>query len=239
VCFLLIHHRTRDDAPLVLLANRDEAFDRPFDPPAWRSGGEVLAPRDRRAGGTWLGVTRRGLVAAITNRREEQAVVGTRSRGLLVDEVLAHADTAAALAWAREHLAREAYAGFHLLLADANEAYVIRHAGGSRPCAPEPHDVVRLRAGAHALTNLHDLDEVDVPPAGRPRPGEPLEATLARLEVLAADDRTPLPRGHRILKRGTVRGTVCSAVLAVDSAGRLHFRFAAGPPDRAAFQPVA
>lgn len=233
MCFLLLHHRTRPDAPLVLLANRDEAFDRPFDPPAWRGG--VLAPRDRRAGGTWLGVTLGGLVVALTNRPEAVPTAGTRSRGRLVDDALAHADARAALAWAREHLRHEAYAGFHLLVADAHEAHVIRHRGGPVPTSPRSHDVVRLGPGAHVLTNLHDLDEVAAPPAGAPAPREPLAATLERLQALAADGTTPLPGDHRILKRGAGRGTVCSAVLALGADGGLTFRFAPGPPDGTPF----
>jgi hypothetical protein len=248
VCFLLLHHLTREDAPIVLLANRDERFDRAFEPPTWRGArGAVLAPRDLEAGGTWLGVTRGGFLAAITNRREAFVPVGTRSRGLLVDEALAQADARSAVAWARAHLAREAYAGFNLLLADARDAFVVRHPGASVPRAPDENDIRRLTRGAHALTNLHDLDEVPVPAAGVPRADEPLAATLARLEALAADDRTPLPRDHRIFKQrervpgaadGKDRGTVCSAVVAVGRAGPPTFRFAAGPPDRTPFLPV-
>jgi hypothetical protein len=251
VCFLLLHHRTREDAPIVLLANRDERYDRAFEAPTWRgAGGAVLAPRDLEAGGTWLGVTRRGVLAAITNRRESAHPLGTRSRGLLVDEALAHADARSALAWARGHLVREAYAGFNLLLADADDAFVLRHPGAPRPRVPEEEDVRRLSPGAHALTNLHDLDEVPIPPAGRPRAEEPLAETLRRLEGLAADDQTPLPREHRIFRRPAVerdaggrgpspgragRGTVCAAVLAVRRDGTPLFRFAAGPPDRTPF----
>lgn len=239
MCFLLLHHRTRPDAPLVLLANRDEWFDRPFEGPTWREPERrVLAPRDLRAGGTWLGVTRSGLLAALTNRREAEPVTGTRSRGLLVEAALAHDDARSARAWALEHLAHEAYAGFHLLLADASEAHVLRHPGAAVPRRPAPHEVVRLPPGAHVLTNLHDLDEVAVPPAGAPRATEPLPLVLARLETLATDDRTVLPGDHRILKRGEQRGTVCSAVVALANSGRWSFRFAAGPPDRVPFVPV-
>jgi hypothetical protein len=245
VCFLLLHHRTRADAPIVLLANRDERFDRAFAAPSWWGArGDVLAPRDLEAGGTWLGVTRGGFLAAITNRREAVPPRDVRSRGLLVDEALARADARSAVAWAREHLAGTAYAGFNLLLADARDAFVVRHPGAPHARVPDDRDVVRLAPGAHALTNLHDLDEVPVPPAGRPRVDEPLADTLARLEALAADDRTPLPRDHRIFKHrervgpaadGATRGTVCSAVVAIAREGAPEFRFAAGPPDRTPF----
>lgn len=256
MCFLLLHHRVRADAPLVLLANRDEAYERAFDGPVWRPGPPaVLAPRDRRAGGTWLGVREDGLVAALTNRREVPALPseGLRSRGRLVDDVLAvsgavsgaapgpRGRAATASAWAAAHLAGQAYAGFHLLLADGEEAFVLRHPGGAVPRAPASGDLVRLPPGAHVLTNLHDLDEVTAPAEGAPRAGEALDDLLARLMALAADDRTVLPGDHRILKRGERRGTVCSAVLALRAGagpvdGRLRLHFADGPPDRAPFR---
>ena len=240
MCFLLLHHRVRADAPLVLLANRDEAYERAFDPPAWRGAGRrVLAPRDRRAGGTWLGVTRSGLLVALTNRREAWPVEGTTSRGLLVERALAQADARSAAGFAARHLAETAYAGFNLLLADAREAYVVHHPGSSAPRPPPASDLVSLRPGAHVLTNLHDRGEVRVPGAGAPEPGEPLEATLRRLERLAADGLTPLPGDHRILKRGSTRGTVCAAVIALSASGRWALRFADGPPDRVPFRRVA
>lgn len=239
MCFLLLHHRTRADAPLVLLANRDEAYDRAFDPPSWRGPGRrVLAPRDRRAGGTWLGVTRSGLLAALTNRREAAPAVATPSRGLLVERALTRSDARSAVGLVTRHLATTPYAGFNLLLADAREAYVVHHPGSAAPRRPRAGDVVALPAGVHVLTNLHDRGEVPVPREGAPRPEEPLHATLDRLERLAADGLTPLPGDHRILKRGTSRGTVCSAVLALGPAGRFALRFADGPPDRAPFRRV-
>jgi hypothetical protein len=231
VCLLLLHHRTRDDHPLVLLANRDEAYARAFAPPAVLDADHgIVAPRDLTAGGTWLGVNRRGLVAAVTNRRGEDVAEGARSRGLLVLDALRHPDAGAALAWAMEHLARVAYAGFHLLVSDGTDAFVLRHRGDARPAAPGAADVFPLAPGAHVLTNLHEPDEVPVPPGGDPRPDEPIEATLARLRVVAADDRPHLPGGHRVLKRGETRGTVASALLVPPT-----FLFAAGPPDRAPF----
>src|SRR5437016_13775147 len=106
MCVLLVHHRVRDDMPVVLLANRDEDFDRPFAPPfLWPESG-IVAPRDLRAGGTWVGVGRgrAGLVAAITNRRTRAPRTNVRSRGLLVADVLSRRDVDDAAAWLDDHL---------------------------------------------------------------------------------------------------------------------------------------
>lgn len=240
MCFLLLHHRARDDHPLVLLANRDEYFDRPFEGPALRDEEHgIVAPQDLRAGGTWLGVNGAGLVAAITNRRGAPAPAGMRSRGLLVNEALAHGDAQAAAAWVQAHLAETAYAGFNLLLADGRRAFVVRH-DASEEGRPEEGVLLPLAPGVHTVTNLHELDEVIAPPDGLPVVDEPIAATLMRLEILARDETTVLPGDHRILKRDERRGTVCSALIAhpaQDTCARV-FRFAHGVPGEVPFADV-
>jgi hypothetical protein len=240
VCFLLIHHQTREDHPLVLLANRDEYFDRPFDPPALRDEVHgILAPRDRRAGGTWLGVNHHGLVCAITNRRGPDPDLPLPSRGGLVMAALRERGAPAAVDAIQRTLAASAYAAFNLLLADGHDALVVRHEA-NEDGRPGVGAVLELGPGAHVLTNLHELDEVVVPPEGLPDPEEPIGSTLLRLEILARDDSTPLPGDRRILERGDVRGTVCSAVIAQGAAGASArtFRFANGLPGAAPFLDV-
>jgi len=74
------------DYPLVLAANRDEYYDRPTSPLGyWDDTPDILAGRDLKNRGTWLGLTRTGRIAAITNFREQ--ALGNKnapSRGLLV-----------------------------------------------------------------------------------------------------------------------------------------------------------
>ena len=72
---------------LLVAANRDEAFDRPSAPPAEVEPG-IVAGRDLRAGGTWLGYNNHGLFVAVTNRKEPAAAVDAYSRGLLAREAL-------------------------------------------------------------------------------------------------------------------------------------------------------
>ena len=70
MCTLIVFHHCFADAEFVIAANRDEYLDRPAEPPALRfwHGRSVLAPRDVRAGGTWLGTNDAGVFAGITNR---------------------------------------------------------------------------------------------------------------------------------------------------------------------------
>jgi uncharacterized protein with NRDE domain len=90
MCLILLAWRAHPQFPCVLAANRDEFHDRATAPAQWWPGETgILAGRDLHAGGTWLGVTRRGRFAALTNFRDG----GTRrgdapSRGSLVSELL-------------------------------------------------------------------------------------------------------------------------------------------------------
>lgn len=238
MCYLVLHHRVRADTPLLLMANRDESYDRPFVAPRWlEARPDVFAPRDETGGGTWLGVSRAGLVAAITNRGRPLRDVTLRSRGQLVLDALAQPDVPSAVIWLREHLATQAYEGFHLLLADRDEAQVVRHVASPDPHAPRADDIVVWTGASQALSNLHEVGALDVPQGARPRGAERLSAWIDRHETLSRDDQTPLPDGHRILKRGHGRGTVCSAIVALRGDGEPPvFRFADGPPDRAPFQ---
>ena len=81
--------------PLLLLANRDEFYARPTSALHWWPDAPVLAGRDEQAGGTWLGVNRRGQLAALTNYRDPlNHRADAPSRGALVTEFLAGNDSA-------------------------------------------------------------------------------------------------------------------------------------------------
>lgn len=235
MCFLLLQYRVHEAYPVVLLANRDEAYARAFDAPRrLDEPATVVAPRDRIAGGTWLGRRDGGLVAAITNRGFEE-LEGVRSRGQVVLDALRHGSASEARAWLMEHLATEPYAGFQLLVADAASAFILVHDASLEARAPTSDDVLDLDPGVHVLSNLHAPGEVPVPERARFDPTIDLAGHLRRLAGLASDDTTVLPRDHRILKRGRTRGTVCSALLATRRGGGGAFWFAGGAPDVAPF----
>jgi uncharacterized protein with NRDE domain len=135
---------------LVLVANRDEFRNRPASPAGfWPDAPHVLAGRDLQAGGTWLGVTTGGKVAAVTNYRDaRQQVLDPPSRGGLVADYLR--DDAMSAADLRGHLERHGsdYDGFNLLYGSWRALhYFTNRGGGSGPVA----------AGVHGLSN-HLLD---------------------------------------------------------------------------------
>jgi hypothetical protein len=132
MCTVVLLRRPQASWPLLLAANRDELQSRPWRPPArhWPDRPEVVAGLDVQAGGSWLGVNDDGVVAAVLNRVGSLGpAAGKRSRGELVLEALDHADAAAAAA-ALVDLDPDAYRPFNLLIADARDAFWLRHAGG-------------------------------------------------------------------------------------------------------------
>lgn len=145
MCLIVFAWRAHPDFPLVLGANRDEFLDRPTQPAAfWPEQPYLLAGRDLRGGGTWLGITRSGRIAAVTNFRQGTAARSDlRSRGLLVSDFLTAERSPA------EHLAsvatqRREYDGFNLLAGDRRELRYFSNRGGD----PEP-----LAPGIHGLSN--------------------------------------------------------------------------------------
>lgn len=75
---------------LVAIGNRDEYHERPSAPlEAWNDGSGIIAGRDLRGGGTWLGVSEAGRFALVTNYRvPEGPQPGRPSRGALVTDLL-------------------------------------------------------------------------------------------------------------------------------------------------------
>ena len=86
MCILFLAINQHPEFPLVIAANRDEYHDRPSSPMHyWPDHPHILAGRDQRKGGTWLGINRSGKFCAITNfRTAENINPDARSRGELV-----------------------------------------------------------------------------------------------------------------------------------------------------------
>lgn len=122
MCLILFRFAPGTDLPLVVAANRDEAYARATAAATyWQDQPEILAGRDLEAGGSWLGVNKQGQFAALTNFRqaEVQAHQGP-SRGELVAGFLANKKSAAEF-MADVEARAEQYAGFNLLIGDQHE----------------------------------------------------------------------------------------------------------------------
>lgn len=237
MCTVVLLIRPGNSLPLLLAANRDEMLDRPWDPPAayWPERADIIAGRDRSAGGTWMGVNRSGIVAAVLNRPGSLGpAAGKRSRGELPLLALDHASAQGA-AEAIAAVDASGWRSFNLVIADRAGAFFVRGLGHGHP------EAQRLEPGLHMVT-AHDPDDIDSPRVARhlprfqaakaPEPGDwaAWQAILADSSGSAGEQLNVLPRGGF--------GTVCSSLLALPAAGPPIWLFAAGPPDRTDFLPV-
>src|SRR5262249_24864334 len=140
-----------EDAPLVAGANREEFYRRGGEPPRPHDGPpRFVAGIDPTGGGTWFGVNEHGVLVAVTNRPKSVLPDQPRSRGLLVRELLARPNAAAAVEQVTRELERGAYAGCNLVCADAERAVVLQSGDWLR--------VRPLPTGLHVLTN-HDVND--------------------------------------------------------------------------------
>ncbi|SDC24866.1 Uncharacterized conserved protein, contains NRDE domain [Melghirimyces thermohalophilus] len=145
MCLILFSFREDPQMPLVMAANRDEFRERPTEPAHfWPEAPQLLAGRDRIGGGTWMGVTRAGRFAALTNYREpEESTAGKRSRGVLVRDYLMQKVPP------RQYLAEvaaeaQSYAGFNLLVGDREQLWYYSNRQG---------EIVEVQPGIHGLSN--------------------------------------------------------------------------------------
>ncbi|WP_092815593.1 NRDE family protein [Halopenitus malekzadehii] len=249
MCTLALAWHVFPGTPIAVGANRDEQLDRPAEPPQLRPDRSpaVIAPRDREAGGTWMGLTETGLYVLLTNRWLATPIDGDRSRGLLVDDCLDRATAREAVSHVRAEIEDHgrSYAGFSLVLADSTAAFLLVNDGRLR--------VRRLDPGVHVLRNvggvINGRPRFAIPDrrsdAGtrqrtsaramaeraRPEPGESAAVWLDRLGETLGDHDVD------VCIHGETFGTRSSTL--VRTGDDPAFRYADGPPCTAAYDPIA
>jgi uncharacterized protein with NRDE domain len=231
MCLIAFGWNPTPQLRLLVAANRDEFHGRSTAAmTVWADAPAIIAGRDLEAHGTWLGVSTRGRLAAVTNvRLPGMPASGLRSRGSLTLDFLKGEQTPG------QHLSAlqasfSNYGPCNLLLADATQAFY----ASNHPGVPAQH----LQDGLYGLSNaaldtpwpktvalkkaVHDsLQDTGIP--------EP-DALLLAL----ADDHTPpdsaLPdTGVGLMReryvapafiRGREYGTRCSTIITVDRQGK-------------------
>lgn len=234
MCFVLVLFQVHPSYPLVVAANRDEDRARPSRSPfRWPGEPAIWAGRDEVAGGTWLGVSEHGVLAALTNRRDGTVDKALPSRGTLCLEVL-HEAMPAAAAVRIDGLLTVPQNPFNLLAASPKEAWVRSWRG----------DVWQFTPGAHVLTNRGDPDDTQQPSVHRALAATTLldveslalDALLDALGKICADTTEPDP----ICKPGGPRGTVSSSLIALHPNGTIAaYRHADGPPSERPYESVS
>ncbi len=240
MCTVVVRIAPGENFPLILAANRDERTDRPWDPPAawWPEQPDLVGGRDRSAGGSWMAVNGAGVVACVLNRAGSLGPApGKRSRGELPGLALAQKSAAAAVAVIAA-IGWEEFRAFNLVLADA-EGTIFQRASGDGPVESFP-----LSPGVHMIT-ARDPDDPESPRVARflPRfraapPPDPAAGDWDGWTKILADRSGPPGSEINVPARAGF-GTLCASLLAIPQAGAPIWLFAAGPPDRAAFEPVS
>lgn len=254
MCTIIALRGVHPAYPLIVAANRDEFTHRAATPPAaLRDAPRVVGGRDRKALGTWMGVTPRGFFAALTNQRTWTVPDGTRrSRGELVVEAAALGSVEAVAGHLRSLPARR-YNPFNLLFGDATSlaaAYV-------RDDDPTV-TVELLGAGMHVLANdrmgspwfpKEALPATRLPAESVPAMG--LDGVFAALTAVLADhsvpERIPEPPPGSLMPAALARrlqamcvhtpgyGTVSATLFAATAEGAARYLYADGRPCETAF----
>ena len=232
MCLLVFQHDDHSEYPLIFGGNRDEFYERPTAPATfWDDAPHVLAGRDLKAGGTWMGVTRRGHWGVVTNIRDEHPQRNdARSRGTLVADYLREEPDPHAYL---HRVAKDAdhYNGFNLLLGTPESLHYLSNREGT---------VQAVEPGLHGLSN--ERLDTPWPKVRRAKAGlrsQIEEGTVAPEAVLdllnnrrrAPDDQLPETGFGRERERmlspifinGERYGTRASTVLLIDRTGEVTF----------------
>jgi uncharacterized protein with NRDE domain len=148
MCIIFFAFNTRDDYPLVLAANRDEFYNRPSAAAGyWEDHPDIFGGRDLVGGGTWLGVTRSGRFAAVTNYRDTKAAPGAISRGHLTADFLKGSGPAEEYLEGVKKRAGD-FSGFNLIIGEIDgagrEMFHYSNRGG---------EIAALKPGIYGLSN--------------------------------------------------------------------------------------
>jgi uncharacterized protein with NRDE domain len=149
MCLLIFAHHSDPRYPLVVAANRDEFHARPTAASNfWPEHPALLAGRDLEQGGTWMGITRGGRFAAITNYRDpSRTAPAPRSRGELPLNYLV--GNGAPIEFLTDLAERaEEYAGFNLLVGDNSCLWYLSNSSGADQGNPRC-----LQPGTYGLSN--------------------------------------------------------------------------------------
>ncbi len=231
MCLVLLVWRMHPQYPLIVAANRDEFHTRPAAPAGWWGDHpQILAGRDLQAGGTWLGLTRSGRFAALTNYRDTQPRRATApSRGALVADMLTAAGSVAeCLKYLRG--VGDDYNAFNLIFSDGERLGIFESA---------------LKAGRELGPGIYGLSNhlLDTPwpkvQEGKSRLAAALSGMTATASLLAllrddrpaSDERLPATGisldWERLLSSAFVRaqdyGTRCSTIIRIARASRAYF----------------
>ncbi|GIV36716.1 MAG: hypothetical protein KatS3mg032_1095 [Cyclobacteriaceae bacterium] len=231
MCLIFLSLNNHPRYKLIVAANRDEFYKRKTAPAHfWNDFPHILGGRDLEAGGTWMGITRQGKIAMVTNYRDIRSLKPLApSRGILVSDFLANGDKPAVYINRISGRASD-YNGFNLIIGTADEMFYY----SNQKAEPE-----RLRSGVYGLSN-HLLD-TPWPKVEKGKKGfeEIIRSPFTEndlLEFLYNDEQAPddqLPdtgvglERERILSSMFIKspdyGSRCSTIILIDYDNQVRF----------------
>ncbi|SOC06087.1 uncharacterized protein with NRDE domain [Ureibacillus xyleni] len=144
MCLINVHYNQHPTYKLIIVANRDEDYLRPTEAAHfWQDNPTILAGRDLLQMGTWLGISKNGRFAAVTNFRDPSEPAKPKSRGEIVTNFLSGDGTIAAFI---EELRtnRDQYGGYNVLLWNGKEFFHYNN---------RLDEVNNIKEGTHSLSN--------------------------------------------------------------------------------------
>jgi len=232
MCLIAFSFKSHSKYPLVLAANRDEFYERPTKAAHfWEDEPNILAGRDLKAGGTWMGISRTGRFAAITNYRDLQNSSETaRSRGEIPVEYL-KGNTNPRKFLEDLHDRADQYNGFNVLLFDGDDMF---HYSNYERC------INQLAPGIYGLSNALldtpwpkvNIFKKHFREALTPEIDDDRIMAALKDESLAADENLPdTGVGYALEKmlsaiciRSEKYGTCCSTLVKYSTDGQIDFQ---------------
>ncbi len=149
MCLIVFALNQHKDYKLIFAANRDEFYNRPSSPAKfWDHYPNLLAGKDLKEGGTWMGITKQGTFAAITNYRDLSSLkLNAPSRGYIVKNFLVNDYSMESFS---EYLINtgSSYNGFNLLYGNVDKLFYFSNYNNVDK---------KIERGIHGLSN-HLLD---------------------------------------------------------------------------------
>lgn len=145
MCLINFHFKEHPKYKVIIAANRDEAYDRPTSPAKfWNDYPNILAGRDLLQMGTWMGITRQGRFAALTNFRDPTKTnVGKMSRGEIIKGFLKGTNHPKHFL-ATLHTNKDNYDGFNLIVGNPDELYYYSNISS---------EIIHVSPGTHGVSN--------------------------------------------------------------------------------------
>ncbi|MBF0165295.1 MAG: NRDE family protein [Magnetococcales bacterium] len=251
MCILVILRRPEHPCwPLLIGANRDEMRHRPWAPPGahWVDQPDILGGLDRIGQGTWLALSRWGVVATVLNRTGTLGgQPGKRSRGALPLLALEGRTAREGVERVVTRVDPGGYQACNLVVADRRDAFWIvldpeRIGSGGMAVAEVPggisilssgdlNDTAQVRSAAH----LPRFREAPIP---RPEVGDwsGWRALLGNREPVVAGQQN----SAMCFQLASGFGTVSSSLIALSGDGGVgRWLFAPGSPDVTDHTPVS